>query len=303
MSAVPQRQSGIALLMVLWVLVMFSAVAVSYAYGLRAEARMTRNQLERARAAAFAEAGVVRALQVLNATSDLAERYGRVERFPMDDGEVEWTVQNAAGLINLNTASGAQLRALLQRFGTTLERAEALGDAVEDWRDADDLRRLDGAEDRDYHAAGRHHGAADAPFYHRAELQQVLGMDAALYAALEPHLTVHGRHQGINLRYASRAMLLRLRAGSREEIDNYLRQRLATPALARPPLSADLAGSGLVGTTQSGFVVIRAEGRTAGGARAAVEAVADLAHIRKDMRLVDWRAVPNRPAREVRDAE
>ena len=303
MNVVAQRQSGIALLMVLWVLVMFSAVAVSYAYGLRAEARMTRNQLERSRAEALAEAGVARALQVVSAERDLGERYGRPERVRLDDGEVVWTVQNAAGLLNLNTASSAQLRALLLRFGVAQERAEALGDAVADWRDGDDLRRLDGAEDRDYRAAGLAHGAADAPFNHRAELQQVLGMDAALYAALEPHLTVYGNHQGINLKYASRDLLLRLAAGSTEEIDAYLQRRLATPALAQPPLSAGLASSGLRGSPQSRFVVVHAEGRTASGARVAIEAVADLGRIREGVHLVDWRFVPSRPTAEVRDAE
>ena len=105
MNAVTQRQSGVALLMVLWVLVMFSAVAVSYAYGLRAEARMTRNQLERARAGALAEAGVARAMQVVSAETDLGERYGRPERIQLDHGDVVWVVQNVAGLLNLNTAS------------------------------------------------------------------------------------------------------------------------------------------------------------------------------------------------------
>ena len=303
MNAVARRQAGVALLMVLWVLVMFSAVAVSYAYGLRAEARMTRNQLERARAEALAEAGVARALQVVSAERDLGERYGIPERLRLEDGDVEWTVQNAAGLLNLNTASSAQLSALLRRFGVTPDRAEALGDAVADWRDADDLRRLDGAEDRDYLAAGVAHGAADAPFRHRAELQQVLGMDPPLYAALEPHLTVYGGHQGINLKHASRDLLTRLGAGTAEEIDAYLQRRRAEPRLAQPPLSAELASSGLTGSARSGFVVVRAEGRTAGGARAAIEAVADLGSIRDGVRLVDWRPVPSRPAGEVRDVE
>ena len=107
MNAVVQRQSGVALLMVLWVLVMFSAVAVSYAYGLRAEARMTRNQLEHARAEALAEAGVARALQVVSAERRLSERYGRPERVRLDDGEVVWTVQNAAGLLNQQVAAAS----------------------------------------------------------------------------------------------------------------------------------------------------------------------------------------------------
>ncbi|MDJ0739726.1 MAG: type II secretion system protein GspK [Gammaproteobacteria bacterium] len=302
MNALTRRQGGIALLMVLWVLVMFSAVAVSYAYGLRAEARMTRNQLERARAEALAEAGVARALQVITAERDLEPRYGLPERVRLDGGDVVWSVQNAAGLLNLNTASSGQLSALLRRFGVPSVRATALGDAVADWRDADDLRRLDGAEDRDYLAAELAYGAADALFQHRAELQQVLGMDPVLYALLEPHVTVYGNHQGINLKYASRDLLVRIGAGTAEEIDAYLQLRVASPLLAQPPLPAELATSGMTGSARSRFVVVRAEGRTAGGARAAIEAVADLDSVGDGIRLVDWRPVPSGPAEEVRDA-
>ena len=289
MNGLAPRQSGFALLMVLWVLVLFSAVAVSYAYGLRAEARMTRNQLESAKAETLAEAGIARALQVLSAnTTRLAERYGRPERVRLGDGEIEWVVQNAAGLVNLNTADGALLRGLFTRFGADEARAEALADAVLDWRDADELRHSAGAEDRDYRIQGLDYGAADAPFRHRAELQQVLGMDAVLYAALAPHLTVHGQHQGINPRFASRELLLGLGAGTPQEIDDYVERRQSAPGSALPALSAAAHAVGLSGSATSRFAVIHARGRMPSGALAEIEALADLRSTRDGVKLVDW---------------
>lgn len=301
MSTDRRRETGVALLIVLWVLVLFSAVAVSYAFSLRSEARMTRNQLERAKAEALAEAGVARALQVLAASVDLTDRYGREERVRLGDGEFRWMVQNAAGLVNLNTADARLLRGVFARFGASEARAEALADAVQDWRDADDLRHLDGAEDRDYLMQGLAYGAADAPFSHKAELQQVLGMDPALYAALAPHLTVHGQHDGINPRFASRGLLLRMGAGTAEEIDDYLQRRLVAPTLAPPPLSAEAVSAGLFGSANSRYAVIRARGLMASGARAEIEAVADLTSLRDGMKVVDWQFAAD--AGEWRDAD
>ena len=197
-------------------------------------------------------------------------------------------MQNAAGLFNLNTASINQLRALFGRFGVAAPRAEELADAIADWRDVDELRHAAGAEDRDYRMQGLAHGAADAPFSHRAELLQVLGMDPALYAVLAPHVTVHGQHSGVNPRFASRELLLILGAGSAQEIDEYLQRRRLAPTLAQPPLSAELAGSGLLGSASSAYAVVQARGQTPGGARVAVQVLTDLGTARDGLELVDW---------------
>ena len=114
---------------------------------------------------------------------------------------------------------------------------------------------------------------------------------------------MYGGHRGINPRYASRDLLTRLSAGTAEEIDAFVQHRLATPLLAQPPLSAELASSGLTAAGQSGYVVIHAEGRTTGGARVAIEAVVDLGNIRKGIRLVDWRPVSSGTAAEAPDVE
>ena len=59
-------------------------------------------------------------------------------------------------------------------------------DAIADFRDPDDLRRLNGAEDADYQSAGLKHGAKDGPFKAIEELQQVLGVDHDLYKVARP---------------------------------------------------------------------------------------------------------------------
>ena len=59
--------------------------------------------------------------------------------------------------------------------------AARLVDAIGDWKDADDLRRPNGAEAADYQAAGSPYLPANALFETVPELQRVLGMTPALY--------------------------------------------------------------------------------------------------------------------------
>ena len=67
-----------------------------------------------------------------------------------------------------------------------------------DWRDPDDLRRPNGAEEADYRAAGLKYKPANAPFETVGELARVLGVTPALYARIADSLTVHSRQPGIN---------------------------------------------------------------------------------------------------------
>jgi general secretion pathway protein K len=55
------------------------------------------------------------------------------------------------------------------------DQAESLADAIADFRDADNLKHLRGAEEPEYRAAGLAWGPKNAPFQTVEELQQVLG--------------------------------------------------------------------------------------------------------------------------------
>jgi general secretion pathway protein K len=80
--------------------------------------------------------------------------------------------------------------------GLAAEDAVTLSDRIADFRDIDNLRRLHGAEDPEYLAAGLTAGAKDAAFDTVGELGQVLGMTPALVEAVTPFVTVYnGRSQ------------------------------------------------------------------------------------------------------------
>lgn len=89
-------------------------------------------------------------------------------------------LQDARGLFsingtNLSGAGRARVERLLGTFGVADVRAVALTDALLDYRDADDLRRLNGAEANEYSAAGMDSGTRNGDLLSAAELQRVFG--------------------------------------------------------------------------------------------------------------------------------
>jgi general secretion pathway protein K len=193
-------QRGIALLLVLWVLSLLTIIAVSLTATQRTESALIANQLATARFHAAAEAAISWAM--LNLLTPPTTIDGGTDAWVPDDTPRLWSfagepleirVSNEASRIDLNKASRNLLQALFVAVGLEQDRAGAIADAIVDWRDADDLTSLNGAEDGDYANAGRSYGAKDGPFDSVEELQEVLGMDPDLYRAVAPALTVSGR--------------------------------------------------------------------------------------------------------------
>lgn len=185
---------GAALLLVLWLILLLSGLVAGYALGARVESLQGNGLARTAAAQAAARAGIeYAAARMLD--PDPARRWaadGRDYRFDFDGIPVQVRVRDEAAKIDLNAAPLELLQAFFTALGEPRESALRLAGAVVDWRDADSLGQPAGsAEDADYAAAGLAWGAKDAPFDTVAELEQVLGMRPALYAAAAPHLTVH----------------------------------------------------------------------------------------------------------------
>jgi general secretion pathway protein K len=205
----PDTQRGIALVLVLWLLVLLTVIAVSHARNVRLETRLAYNQMEHTEARALAEAGVNRAIMELLVRGDMP-RYpvdGTVNRIAIDHHVVSFSMRNASGLVDLNTAQPALLDALMTAAGVDEAKRADLVDAILDWRDSDDLRHLHGAEDSEYRHAGLAWGVRNGPFSSVDELRYVLGMTGALYRRLLPYLTVYSGYGGIRLEYAPPALV------------------------------------------------------------------------------------------------
>lgn len=196
-----RRQRGAALLLVMWLIAMLTALIGSFALMARVENLQGRLLVRGLVAQNAARAGMEYALTRV-AQSDPRLQWrpdGTPYRWSYAGAEVEVKLIDENGKVDLNQADPALLTALIQGAGGIEQQADAarLASAIADWRDPDPLTQVSGgAEDPDYASAGLPYGAKDAEFESVAELEQVLGFTPALYAKLEPYLTVHsGRSQ------------------------------------------------------------------------------------------------------------
>ncbi|WP_305806205.1 type II secretion system protein GspK [Stenotrophomonas sp. YIM B06876] len=190
-----RRCDGAALVLVLWLVVLLTAVVGAFALTAKVEHLQGRMLGETAAAQEQARAGVEYALSRLQGAGGQPpwQPDGRRYRWRFDGRQVDLRIVDEAGKVDLNLADAALLEGLLQAVGSDPARARQLAGAIVDWRDRDELRQpVGGAESADYAAAGLPYGAKNLPFESHAELQRLLGMDAALYAQLAPLVTVFG---------------------------------------------------------------------------------------------------------------
>lgn len=205
----PAGQRGIALVMVIWAMAMLTVLASNFTATGRTETRLAANQVETARAQALADAGVYRAIQgLLDPDPETAWRpreaaYG----FSLEGGQDRIRIEDEGGKIDLNVGSIELLRGLLLSANIKETEADELLDAIADFSDSDNLRRLHGAEDEDYRVAGLPFDAKDAPFEAVEELLQVKGMTLALYRRIAPYVTVYSGEPQINMNTAPRQVL------------------------------------------------------------------------------------------------
>jgi general secretion pathway protein K len=227
LPAIPSGRRGIALLVVLWVLTLLALMAASFTRTTRTEISLARNLSESAKAEALADAGVHMAIAGLMEPNE-ATRWkadGRVYAFRLAEGEIHVTIQDEIGKIDLNRAQDELLQSLFQLAGLDTQDAAALVDTIVDFRDPDHLRRLNGAEDADYEAAGLPHGAKDAPFEAVGELEQVLGMDREIYRRVKPALSVFSRRPGFNPHFAPAEVLMALPGVEEQDVSGFTERR------------------------------------------------------------------------------
>ncbi len=180
-------EEGLALLTVLWFVAAMSALAVTLVSISQDTAYVTRN--------------AVRAIEARAALQGAVEIAGRLlggDGFPKE-GVLSWADGDAhlrvtaipeGGKIDLNAADEALIEGLADAVAPDPRTARSLADALLDWRDADDARRLAGAERADYVRDGSPQRPRDGPLPFVAELRSVQGFDLELYGRLADAVTV-----------------------------------------------------------------------------------------------------------------
>ncbi len=178
-----RRERGAALLVVIWVGAFFAIILSSFAFSMRTELIAAKNFKEKEEAHALARAGVNRAMgEMVNSRKQGDANFqspgvydsGRVK---LGRGTYQVIVTEEESKISLNGAAPPMLRTLLQNNGVTdPSLLDTIVDSILDWRDKDDLHRLNGAESEYYALLPLPYRPRNGPFEIVEEVLLVKGM-------------------------------------------------------------------------------------------------------------------------------
>src|SRR5262245_11982636 len=299
-----RREKGFAILVVIAAIGLLAMAAALFARVTSSQVRASAVAVETARARALAAAGVN--LAVLKLLDFRANPNGKHRPFAMggeafgcrlDTNLIIAEAQDEGGKVDLNFAGDRLLRALLRGLDVDGTRADALVDAILDYRDGDNIKRPKGAEEDEYRAAGRGQGPKNAAFAAVEELEQVLGLDAELVARMTPFVTAHSGKDGVDPVVAPRRLIEILRRG-----DTPIAASDTSLEFTFDDRASDLPAYFNAPSTRHTFAV-RSEVVMAGGVKFALEAIVDIALLRPGapatsrqgsvFHLWRWRQVPS----------
>jgi general secretion pathway protein K len=228
---------GFALVAVLWVLVLTSALAVELHAGVRADQRVAASARAQTRAKWAARGGMARAVETLRARLARAAVGGAglvttdtllvdVPEFDLDRVKVKARIVDARSRLQLNLATAEELRALFVAVGVEFDRATSLANATVRWR-GEHLPPFE-AEPRDSSRIALR--PPPGAFAAVEELRDVPGVTEDDYARAAPHLTVASDGR-INLNTAPVPVLMTLRGIGRREAEVLVDRRRRAPLL------------------------------------------------------------------------
>jgi general secretion pathway protein K len=185
-----ERDGGYALVAALTAVLAFSLISFEVLSRTRGNTAVASAEYERARLAAAADTGTSAAIEGLLDTDQTTRWPIDGTAKPVDVGgiTVRVVIEDERGKIPINRLSEPQVRDMFEMAGVSGDRLATLVDSFEDWIDADDDKRPNGAEAADYASLGI--TPRNGAFRTLDELLLVRGMDQALYDKIKNALTV-----------------------------------------------------------------------------------------------------------------
>jgi len=204
-------ESGSALILVLWVLIVLSLIVSAFAFDMHIEARITSFYRKKLKAEYLARAGVERAKMLLLKSAEVkkpdeaaeeeepdSEWYqpalqiknsGQITQTLTEDfdgGEVSIVIRAEQANINVNTLSEEDWEDMLHSAGVPESMWPELVDCFFDWTDDNDVHRLNGAETHDWYSTlDPPYKAKDGPLDTIDELKLIKGFTpAVLYGGI-----------------------------------------------------------------------------------------------------------------------
>ena len=295
-----RNERGFALLSVMLVLALLAVVVTEFSMSARLESSMIRSFRDGVLATHLAEGAVQQALREIlgpgsvvaldddgslsfyrvpdtgtGSTVNVSIKVARLprERVPLGAGEFSYRISDEEARVNVNTAGPDRIERLLTAMGLDKQTRDIINDSLQDWKDPDDLHRINGAESEDYYLKQPvPYRARNGALQDAAELLQIRGVTREIYRGVQDHgglaelVTVVGRDT-VNMNTAPAPVLTALGL-SDAEVTEITSTRARIPYTAVPPRFAG-KGRGVGSATFR----IEAEGRIGDEPRARIVAI------------------------------
>lgn len=257
-------ESGVALIIVLWIMVMLVVVSLSFSVMARTEVFSTITFKEQMVNKYLAEAGMQRAImeifyrninkntQITFTGEELYRADGTIYSGEIGNGYYKFSFVDESGKININTltdSSGIILSNLLVNSGIEKEAADTIVDSILDWKDEDDFTRLHGAENDYYMILPNPYKTKGANFDNLEELLLVKGVTSeVLYGngkkpGLIDFITLYSNTDKISINTAAMEVLKAIPFMSDDKVQQIIDHRNADNAQkGETDIQAVLAG-------------------------------------------------------------
>lgn len=195
------NKKGVALILTLWVLVLLTVIVAEFSTFMKTEINIARNFKEETESYYLALAGIEKAIdeilspsviQCLDEKGNLIFReLGKAdeevkeppqrEDLKLGSGTYSYKIIDEESKVNLNTATPEMLKNLFMASGVKGDTLDIIVDSILDWRDPDNLHRLNGAEDDYYQSLPVPYSSKDGNFDTVEELFLVKGITPEIF--------------------------------------------------------------------------------------------------------------------------
>lgn len=296
-SLVNSRERGAVLLVVLWVVLAMSMLAVSFSSTIRTEVDAARYVVEKKQAHYLARAGMEYAVyeilkrQVASGNQLMGPGFSGgggppipvMQNLSLDltGGGVDVRITDESGKINVNAAPDFLIFNLLVMVGMNEDAAAAATDSILDWVDVDEMPRPLGAESEFYMMKDPPYRPKNGPMTVPEELLMVKGItpeifygrkglsqdgDPVEYYGLKKYLTTYASGAAININSAPVPVLASLPGLDYGSALTIARLRSEAPFTNMVQLEQAIAGisgetSSYLGIVQSNVYTLECTGR------------------------------------------
>lgn len=200
-----QNSTGMALIVVMIAVAVFSALAAALAFSMKVETKLARNAEDEQQLLWLGRSGVEYARWILSQQASIVgEPYDSLDQiwaggpggpgetnsvlagismdnYQIGDGTVSLKIIDLERFANINTANTAELQQALTVMGVDADAISVVSDSIQDWRSPAAPPRVAGAESDYYQSLTPPYNAKNAPMDDISELLLVKGVTPEMY--------------------------------------------------------------------------------------------------------------------------